>query len=132
MNKLQKLSLSIKANQIDGPLSFDVISTYQLQPEQENNCYEFNTWHDVTKTSSVTVRLLENFGKKTHLQIEKIKLNEISLDNLDLWSRYVTFDRGVIPGTFGYMSVPGEYRMKIHQNALVHNYMAYFLSRCKQ
>jgi hypothetical protein len=126
MNYIQKLSLYIKPNNIDGDLKFDVAPFDECK--EDNGVYIFTLDHDARSTTLVRVKLLENLGQQSHLQIEKIELNNTVLNNFDRWARYVT-PQGTIPGTYGYMGMVGEYVIKIHQNALVHNYMTYFLSR---
>lgn len=129
MNKLQKLCLYIKSNEIDGHLLYSVKSSDAMHSKKDHDYHIFETSHDVTGMSTISVTLHKNFGHQSYIKIEKITLNDIELNHLDLCARYHTFDRGVIKGTFGYMSIPGTYKIKIHQNAMVHNYILYFLSR---
>jgi hypothetical protein len=63
------------------------------------------------------------------MQISKIYLNSIQLNNFDLWSKYIdTTTKHSKEHTHGYINQPGEYILKIRQNPLVHNYISYFLS----
>lgn len=129
MNNLQKLCLYIKSNEIDGHLSYNVQSSGAIHSKTDHDYHIFETLHDATGISTLSVTLHKNFGRQSHIIIDKITLNNIEINHLDLCARYHTFDRGVIKGTHGYMSIPGTYKIKIHQNAMVHNYILYFLSR---
>jgi predicted transcriptional regulator len=128
MNYIKKLSLYIKKNNIDGDLDFDVWPATQDCSENDG-MYVFNWNIDTRYTFGTKVRLLKNQGHQSNIRIEKVELNNITLNDLDRWAKYITQKGDIVPGTYGYMNIEGEYRLKIRQNALIHNYFIYFFNQ---
>ena len=131
VNNAQRLSLFIEPHEIDGAVEFEVLPGCAGQ-EIVDGIHVFHFVHDLSRRTTIKVRLLTKHGPQSHIVIKKITLNGVSLDHIDTWSTYVTHDRGLVPGTYGYMSFPGEYTLNIRQNALVQNYITYFLSSSRK
>lgn len=129
MNKKQKLLLYIQVNEIDGALDFTVDPAIPAVVKDGVWIYEFE--HTVGTNTKIKVDLKGRQGNQSHIIIKEVQLDGQTLNNLDRWSRYVVYETGQTESTFGYMGKPGCYVLTIHQNALVHNYMSYFLSSCQ-
>lgn len=129
MNKKQKLSLYIQVNEIDGPLDFRLEPDVSATVQDGLLVYEFE--HIVGQNTKIKVDLKNKHGNQSHIIIKKVELGNQILNNLDQWSRYLVYETGQIERTFGYIGKPGLFVMTIHQNALVHNYMSYFLHSCQ-
>jgi hypothetical protein len=127
MSKKGKLSIYAKIHEIDGPIQFCVEPTGTSYVDKNQWIIEME--HDLTKKSTIKIHLISNLGQKSHLTIEEIFLDGHKLNNFDIWSNYVV-NTGTTKKTYGYMSEPGFYIINIHQNAIAHNYMSYFLSKC--
>jgi hypothetical protein len=119
----------LQVNEIDGPLDFVVDPSSPAKFENNLWIYEFD--HIVGKKTQIKVILKNIQGTQSHLIIKQITLNDLVLNNLDLWSKYIVYGNDQPMSTFGYMNQPGYYVLNIHQNPIIHNYMTYFLSRCK-
>jgi hypothetical protein len=121
MNKNLKLSLYI---QINGNVDYEIISD-NLAVFQ-GDCWNIDIVAGITNEVRVRVNFLES---QSSLQINKVYLNSIQLNNFNLWSKYIdTTTNQSKEHTYGYINQPGEYILKIRQNPLVHNYISYFLS----
>ena len=129
MSKKIKLSLSIQVNEIDGDVEFDV-DPY-CQPRIIDDVWMYEWWHEPKKKFRIRVTLKNKKGTQSHLNIKEVRCNDVVLNNIDRWGKYI-MPNGAIRSTYGYMDLPGCYMLSVHQNALVHNYMSYFLDRSKQ
>jgi hypothetical protein len=129
MNRPVNLSLSIRVNEIDGDVHFDV--TPPGQTKSHDNLKIFY-WQPVIQDKfHISVNLWSRQGTQSHIVIEELKCNGTVLGNMDTWAKYIRFEDNVVRTTHGYMDHPGRYQLTVHQNALVHNYMTNFLGRCK-
>lgn len=121
-NKKQKLSLYIECDNND----------YKIYPQGEHVCLEGQHRHDIMHQPGKKTRVVvSKESPKGHLKIVKIELDGIELTNWPQWSRYVDHQGVVLPNTYGFMDRKGRYEFTIHQNAMIHNYLSYFLS-CSQ
>lgn len=127
-NKKLKLSLSIQHNETDGIIDYQVSPDAPFMIQGDTRIYHWD--HDPKKTTKISIIIKANQGQRSHLQITDVNINGIKLNNIEKWSRYIS-KQGCLKNTHGYLSIPGEFIMTIHQNPLVHNYMAYFLSTCQ-
>lgn len=126
-NTRQKLSLYIRCEPAD--IVMDVMPG-GFRDEQDG-LRIFETEIPAGRTSTVRVRLFEMPDPTSHIEIVRVLLNDIELKNLPSWSTYRSSITGnVIYGTHGYMHEPGEYVLRLHQNALVHNYLSFFREKC--
>ena len=131
-NKKQKLLVYVKCNYGDGAVNYEVLCDSLVFQKVSSNLTVYETEIDLAKTNKITVRLSSKTGSNGHLVIEKINLGGIDLRNLWATSLYLRQDNNqLIPYTSEYMGIPGDYIIKIRQNALVHNYMTWLLSVCK-
>jgi len=64
---------------------------------------------------------------QSSLIIEKIVLNDIQLNHLDSFGRYLT-SHGVRK-TYGFMDEAGSYKFKIRYNAISQNYLNFLLNK---
>jgi hypothetical protein len=121
MNKNLKLSIYI---QINGKVDYEIVS--DSPAVHHDDCWNIDVAARKTNEVRVRVNFLES---QSSLQISKVCLNSIQLNNFDLWSKYIdTTTQQSKEHTYGYIDQPGEYILKIRQNPLVHNYISYFLS----
>ena len=128
-NKKQKLLIYVKCDHGDGALDYEIVSDYPVFKKlgTELDVYEIDI--ELTKTNKITVKLLNKTGSTGHLEIKKIELGGIELRNLWATSLYIQKDnKQLIPYTSGYIGIPGDYVIKVRQNALVHNYMTWLLT----
>jgi len=118
-NKKQLLSLYIRC---DSPEEVEV--TPVTERSYSNGVLTCSLDHNPGSQSRISVIN----HSKCAIQIEQVTLNNIELNNLSQWSRLIV-DGKVQPCTHGYIIENGEYKLTVHQNPLIHNYLAYFLSR---
>jgi hypothetical protein len=131
MNKNQEFLLSVQYNNIDGEIDF-LVNGAKFS-HIENDLHVYKGYHSFTGRSQVTISLLANRGSQSHITIKNISINGTSLDNMQNWSVCVDSETGQSStSNFGYMSRPGKYFLNIKQSPIVHNYINYFLSRCKK
>jgi hypothetical protein len=129
MNKKSKLSLYLQVNEIDGELCFEVEPAGQKRLVDDLQLYEFEI--EAKQRNQIKINLQSKQGHQSHIIVKEIRLNDQIINHLDLSSRYLVHESKQTESTYGYMGKPGIMFLNIHQNALVHNYMTYFLSRCK-
>lgn len=127
MSKKVKLLIYVQVHEIDGKIDFKMIPNGSLTLENDQHVFELG--HDPKTTSRIKIHLLSNTGQQSFLEIKKVVLNGETLNNLDIWAKYIPTSDSP-RSTYGYMNQPGVYVLNVHQNSLVHNYMSYFLSRC--
>jgi hypothetical protein len=121
MSKNLKLSIY---TEINGEVDYEVTSDSPVV--FLDHCWNIEHLAGTTKKIHVKV---SRVGEQSHLQITKVFLNSIQLNNFTLWSNYIDSSTGQRKEhTYGYINQPGEYVLKIRQNPLVHNYISYFLS----
>ena len=126
-NKKQKLSIYIHSEYSD--TVFDVIPAETVA--HADGVQIFETEVESGRNSTVSVKLLEKPTHQSNIQIKRVVLNGIELGNIDQYSTYRSYiTRRLIPRTYGYMNEIGEYRIRVHQNAIIHNYLSYFRARC--
>jgi hypothetical protein len=131
-NKKQKLSVYVKCDHGDGSIDYEVLSDFPIFKKTLTDVTVHETEIDLAKTNKITVRLSNKIGSTGHLVIEKINLGGTDLRNLWATSLYLKQpDNQLIPYTSEYMGIPGDYVIKIRQNALVQNYVTWLLSVCK-
>jgi hypothetical protein len=95
--------------------------------EDLDGCQVWRCQHHPGKVSHVIVTLLSNQEPHSHLLIERVTLGGVQLNDINVWSTYRLRDTGqCVPPTHGWIDRPGEYRLRIRHNALVHNYVSYF------
>lgn len=129
MNKSVHLSLSIRVNDNNGHIHFDVTPSGQVKTHGNLRVFE---WQQAIQDKfSIYVNLWSRQSSESHIIIEELKCNGIVLGNMNIWAKYIRFDDNVVRTTYGYMDHPGRYQLSVHQNALVHNYLANFLTRCR-
>lgn len=129
MNKKSKLSLYLQVNEIDGDLCFKIEPEGQKRLVDDLQVYDFEI--ESKKRNQIKIDLQSKQGHQSHIIVKEIRLNDQIINHLDLSSRYFVYESKQIESTHMYMGKPGIMFLNIHQNALVHNYMTYFLSRCK-
>jgi hypothetical protein len=96
-----------------------------------DNNYIFVGEHDTASNTTLVVELLSKSDPGAYIQIEKILVGGIAVNNFENWTRYITNKTGNAVDSHGWMSFPGKYFLKLRQSPLIHNYLTYFLSVCK-
>jgi hypothetical protein len=130
MNKKLKLSLCLQVNEIDGLLDFSVDPPVTAIATGNLHTYEFEI--DGKSRQQIRINLRDKQGEKSHIIVKEIRVNNRPIDQMDLCTRYVVKQSQSIENTYGYLDRPGTFFVNIHQNSLVHNYLAYFRDRCKK
>lgn len=129
MNNNQEFFLFIQYRNIDGEVKFAVDGADFSHCT--NGTFVYKGIHCLKKRTNIKVRLISNEGTQSHIQIERLSINNIDLTNMQNWSVYVDSQSTyVTTRNFGYMNQPGTYFLNIKQSPIAQNYINYFLSRC--
>lgn len=130
LNKKLNFFLYLQLNRIDVDFQYQVIGAELIEQQESHVVYK--GIHNTDSVTEIVVRLDKPEGTQSYLRIDRLVLNDVELKNIENWSSYVCGITGKkLPLTHGWMSQPGDYRLKIRQNPLVHNYVNYFLSICQ-
>lgn len=96
-----------------------------------DNNYIFVGEHDTASNTTVVVNFVSKHAPEAYIQIEKVVVGGVTINNFENWTRYITDDLSNIVNSHGCMSLPGKYFLKFRQSPLTHNYLTYFLNTCK-
>ena len=132
--KLINFSLYIRSNEIDGAVDFTVSPSVAPQ-EVKDNLYIYTWEYDPTKLFEVSVIMnSRGDGSQSHILIERVTAGsfDITTDCLT-YGIYKRFDINTVErGTYGYMSWPGEYRLKVRTNPMSHKWLMNFFKKSTQ
>lgn len=117
-----KLGISVRIDDDGGPLRFEFDVDSKGQRLAHGYRYELD-YHP-----RLTLSVLE-CPINSSLQITEISWNGVELQNLSKFCRILTAQNTVI-NSYGWIGCPGMIIFKFRQNALVHNYLHWFKSRC--
>lgn len=127
----QEFLLFIQYNNIDGAIEFSV--TGAEFSHIDDDCYVYRGHHDFSKKTKAVVELLSNKGHRSYILIKKIIVNNIELQNMDIWSVFVDSETHATATTnFGYMSKSGKYILNFRQSPIIQNYISHFLKKCQK
>ncbi len=125
-----KLSLYIKVENIDGEVNFRILPSTAVCTVLEDQTLVYSWNYDLSSIFNVSVIVDSIDGIKSNLQIKKITGNEVDISNINNCSIYKRFsDNAIIKNSHGYMSWPGEYKIKIRFSPMIHRYITNFLEQ---
>jgi hypothetical protein len=122
MNKKSKLLVYLQNNSL---LTIDYKLDNSIVYSEFDNIRVHLLEHDNQKTTRIKL-IVNNINSNESLIIQKIILDDIELNNMDMWSYFITLKDRQRLQTHGFIDQPGTYFINIHQNAIVHNYISYF------
>jgi len=130
MNKKINLYLYIQPVDLDGQVTYKVMPDSKVHYENE---FTVHSWqYDPATEFQVQVDFSDREnGNQSHIKICKLIANEIDITSTLQHNSYVRHDTKMsVKGTYGYMSWPGLFTIKVKYAPLVHQYMFNFLQRC--
>jgi hypothetical protein len=132
--KLIKFLLYIQSNEIDGAIDFAVTPPPTFL-EIKDNLYIYQWEYDPQKIFEVTVYMNDcKGGHRSHLLIKKVTAGTLDLTTdiltYGIYKRYDTNE--VVKNTYGYMSWPGEYCLKVKTNPMSHRWLMNFFKKSTQ
>jgi hypothetical protein len=130
MNKKVNLYLYIQSVDIDGPVTYTVFPESNIHHKDE---FIVHSWeYDPATEFCLRVNFSNReHGTQSHLKICKLVAGDIDITPTLQYNSYVRSDTNeVVKGTYGYMSWPGVYTIKVKYAPMVHQYMFNFLQRC--
>ena len=131
---LIKFSLYIRSNEIDGAVDFTVSPLITPQ-EVKDNLYIYTWEYDPRKLFQVSVIMnSRGDGSQSHVLIERVTAGtlDITTDILQygIYKRHDTNE--IVKNTYGYMSWPGEYCLKVRTNPMSHKWLMNFFKKSTQ
>jgi len=125
-----KLSLYIKVEDTVGRVDFRVLPDYAVCTALDDRTLMYSWDYDPSSMFTVSVVVDKIEGIDSNIQIKKITGDDIDISNLSKCSTYKRFsDNAIIKNTYGYMSWPGEYKIKIRFSPMIHRYINNFLEQ---
>jgi len=120
-----KYLLYVKNNNIDGEIKFSVDGA-----QLDTDTGHYVGKHDPNRITTIKINLDCLNTKQSYLQIEKLVVGDVILNNMDKWSTYILEDGSISEYTNGWLAKSGTFYIKIKYSPLVQNYMSYFLNTC--
>ena len=131
MNKQKiKLSLYIKVEDTNGRVDFRVLPDHAMCTALDDGILMYSWEYDPSSMFTVSLVVDNIEGIDSNIQIKKITGDNIDISNLSKCSTYKRFsDHEFIKNSYGYMSWPGEYKIKIRFSPMIHRYITNFLEQ---
>jgi len=130
MNKKINLYLYTQPVSIDGQVVYSVSPGGTMHYENE---FIVHTWeYDPSNEFQIQINFsTRGQGTQSHLKICKLIAGDIDITSTLQHNPYVRHDtKELVKGTYGFMSWPGLFTIKIKYAPLIHQYMFNFLKRC--
>jgi hypothetical protein len=130
--KLINFSLYIRSTSLVNGIDFTVSPTVLF--ELQDGLYIYKWEYDPRQVFEVKVVLNNTNNNQSHILIEKVTAGsfDITTDCLT-YGIYKRFDTNTVErDTYGYMSWPGEYRLKVRTNPMSHKWLMNFFKKSTQ